>query len=605
MRTRKQITRHYDVVVIGGGLAGVCAAVAAARHGAKTAIVQARSVFGGVSSSEIRMHICGATCHEGKKDLAESGILLEMLLKNKSRNPTQSFSVWDTVLWETVRYQENLDSYLNTSFEHVVMEGDRIAAVECSQITTEREYIFTARIFVDATGNGTLGYLAGADYRMGSESRAEFGEPDAPEQADHYTMGNTVLFVAEDQGQPVPFQKPFWAHTFTDESLGQRGHGNMTKDRGKNGIVEEYSADSGYWWIEYGGESEDIIDSAEDIAEELKKCVFGVWDHIKNAGDHGAANHAIQWIGTVPGMRESRRLEGDYILTEQDVLENRVFPDAVAYGGWPMDRHDPGGIHSTAIPSDHINFPGAYTIPYRCYYSRNISNLMMAGRDISASKMAFSSSRVMATCAIGGQAVGTAAAMAAAKGCTPRELGGSVRQLQQALLKDDCYIPGCRSEDEADLAAQASVTATGFQTGSEPERILSGVSRRVGEDSHCWESRGIAEEGETLRLSFETPVSFRQLRLYFDPDFSGEIMPSLTAKVLRRQCKGLPPVLVRDYEVRAFLQGKPVWQQTVRDNIQRLNILNLPEETRTDCVEITVRSTHGYENARIFEVRMY
>ena len=126
MRNRKRIEKHYDVVVIGGGLSGVCAAIAAARHGAKTAIVQARSVFGGVSSSEIRMHICGASCHEGKKDLYESGIILEMLLNNKSRNPYQSFPIWDTVVWEAVRYQEGLDNYLNTSFEHVNMEDGRI-----------------------------------------------------------------------------------------------------------------------------------------------------------------------------------------------------------------------------------------------------------------------------------------------------------------------------------------------------------------------------------------------------------------------------------------------------------------------------------------------
>lgn len=605
MRNRKRIEKHYDVVVIGGGLSGVCAAIAAARHGAKTAIVQARSVFGGVSSSEIRMHICGASCHEGKKDLYESGIILEMLLNNKSRNPYQAFPIWDTVVWEAVRYQEGLDNYLNTSFEHVNMEDGRIVSVKCSQPTTEREYLFTAEIFVDATGNGTLGYLAGADFRVGSESKHEFNEPDAPEEANAYTMGDTMMFIAEDMGEPVEFKKPFWAYTFTDEDLGERGHGNMTKDRGKNGIVEEYSADSGYWWIEYGGECENIIDANEDIAEELRKCVFGVWDHIKNAGDHGAANHAITWVGIVPGMRESRRLEGDYILNENDVLANRVFDDAVAYGGWPMDIHTAGGIHSPAIPSDHINFPGAYTIPYRCYYSKNISNLMLAGRDISTSKMAFSSSRVMATCAIGGQAVGTAAAMAVQYGCTPREIGGHMKELQQKLLKDDCYIPGFTNEDENDIAKKASITATSFRKGFEPEKVISGVSRRVGEESHAWESDGISENGETLRLAFDAPKAVRELRLSFDPNFSGEIMPSLTKRVKQRQCRYLPEVLVKDYEVRVYKNGETVWTYEEKDNIQRHRVIALPEGVELDSVEITVRSTYGYDAARIFEVRMY
>ena len=157
----------------------------------------------------------------------------------------------------------------------------------------------------------------------------------------------------------------------------------------------------------------DIIEDAEDIRDELIKCVYGVWDHLKNGGDHGAQNLDLDWVGIVPGYRESRRLEGDYILTENDIRANRIFPDAVAYGGWAMDIHTPGGLHDLdRQPSNVLNFEGAYTIPYRCYYSRNMENLMMAGRDISASKIAFSSVRVMGTCAIGGQAVGTAAAMA-------------------------------------------------------------------------------------------------------------------------------------------------------------------------------------------------
>ena len=605
MRVRKKIEKQYDVVVIGGGLSGVCAAIAAARNGAKTALVHARSVLGGVSSSEIRMHICGASCHEGKKDLYESGIILEMLLENKSRNPYHSFSIWDTVLWEKVRFQKNLDSYLNTNFEQVQMAGDRIKAVECSQSTTEREYLFKADIFVDATGNGMLGYLAGAQYRIGSESKQEFGEPDAPEAPNPHTMGSTIMFTAEDMGEPVIFKKPVWAHDFTEEELKLRGHGNMTIDRGENGIVEEYSASSGYWWIEYGGESEDIIDNNEDIKEELYKCVYGVWDHIKNAGDHGAANYAITWVGSVPGMRESRRLIGDYILNENDVLGNRIFEDAVAYGGWPMDIHRPGGIYSTAIPSDHINYPGAYTIPYRCYYSVNIENLMFAGRDISASKMAFSSSRVMGTCAIGGQAVGTAAAMAVGYGCTPRQMGDHMQELQQKLLKDDCYIPGFRNTDEKDLAKQAKITATTYKECYEPELVVSGVSRREEGKNHCWESLPIRPEGEALYMNFDVPKAIFQIRISFDPNFNGEIMPSLTKKVQQRECKYLPEVLVKDYDISVRCKGQKVWNHSVKDNVQRLNILNLPEGLVADEVEIRVLSNYGYEAARIFEVRIY
>ncbi len=148
-----------------------------------------------------------------------------------------------------------------------------------------------------------------------------------------------------------------------------------------------------------------------------------MWDHLKNVGDHGIENYDLDWVGMIPGYRESRRLEGDYILTENDVRSNRVFPGAVAYGAWPMDIYVRGGILDfDKYPSQVFNYDGYFSIPYRCYYSSDVPNLMMAGRDISTSKMAFGATRVMGTCAVGGQAVGTAAAMAVQRGCTPRDV---------------------------------------------------------------------------------------------------------------------------------------------------------------------------------------
>ena len=202
------ITKTYEVVVVGGGLSGMCAAIAAARHGAKTAIVQNRSVFGGNASSEIRMHIVGASSHAAKPDLAETGILMEMLLENKRRNPYASFPVFDSILWETVRYQENLDTYLNTNMDDVVMEDGRIQTIICHQNTTETEIRLSGKIFIDATGHGTLGVMAGCGSRLGTESRSEFNEPDAPDMANTDTMGNTVMFSAIDRGEKVAFEKP-------------------------------------------------------------------------------------------------------------------------------------------------------------------------------------------------------------------------------------------------------------------------------------------------------------------------------------------------------------------------------------------------------------
>jgi hypothetical protein len=596
---------HYDVLVVGGGMSGLSAAIAAARQGANTALIQARPVLGGNGSSEMRMHITGANCHNGKADMIETGILMELILENKRRNPYHSFSIWDSVMWERARFQKNLTLYLNTTLDEVQTQGPRIERVVCRQATTESTYTFDADVYIDATGNGTLGFWAGAEYRIGSEGKAEFGEPNAPDEPNKTTMGNTLLFIAEDMGEPVPFEKPFWAYTFTEEDLAYRGHGNMTIPHGENGVTEEYNADSGYWWIELGGTSSDIIKDTEVLTDELYKCVYGIWDHIKNGGDHGAENYALSWVGSVPGIRESRRLVGDYLLQEMDVSGNRIFEDAVAYGGWPMDEHPPLGLFHKGPPVRYINFPGCYSIPYRCYYSKNIENLMMAGRDISVSKMALGSVRVMGTCAVGGQAVGTAAAMASAKKISPREVGEHIVELQQTLLKDDCYIPGFQNEDASDMARAAIISASSFQPGHPPQNVTNGVARRVGESSNLWASDGIRPGGETLALTLPEEKALRQIRLTFDPNLSREIVPSITAKVRERQVRGMPEELVRDYRLRLMSKGQPVYEKDVAGNHQRLNVIDLDAPVACDRVELTVTATHGAKDARVFEVRLY
>lgn len=605
------------MVVVGGGMSGICAAIAASRHGVHTALVQNRSVLGGNASSEIRMHICGASCQLAKRNVNESGILLELLLENKQINPHYNYHLWDAYLISKLQSTKGLELYLNTDCCEVSCDGDCLTSIRCYQNSTERWLTMEADIFIDCTGHGTLGFFAGAEYRTGSEGKDEFGEPDAPNCANDSLMGNSLLFKAVDRGEPVPFIKPPWAYTFTEEQLKKRVHvkyngylnGNKlisADDSGTVGLPELYCTDYGYWWIELGGDSGDIIGNGETIRDELMRSVWGIWDHIKNGGEHGAANYELIWCGIVPGTRDSRRLVGDYLLNENDILSNQRFSDTVAYGGWAMDVHTPGGLKDFEnAPSRVIPFEGIYTIPYRCYYSVNRSNLMMAGRIISATKMGMSSARVMATCAVGGQATGTAAALCVRHHCTPRALGEShLQELQQALIRDDCYLPGIVRTDPDDLARFATVTAGSERKGFSAGNIVNGVNRSTERYSNCWRSVSLSERDATIRLRWEQARELNEIRVIFDPDLSCELAISLSSKKQAQQLPTLPPVLVKSYELFAERDGMPVWSVSVSENASRLAIHSLPE-VWADALVLKIKETYGADFAAVFGISVY
>ena len=613
-KREKTAKAHYDVIVIGGGLSGMCAAISAARHGAKTALIHGRHVLGGNASSEIRMHVCGASENMAKPDLEEGGILHELMLENKSINDYYNFSIWDMVLFSAIKKEKNLTTYLNTVMEDCEMDGNTIKSISAYQHTTETRWTFEGNIFIDCTGNGTLGYLAGAEYRIGSEGKDEFDEPHAPQQPNNNRMGNTLLFKAVDRGHSVRFKRPDFARVFTEEELKYRTHSAVHGAKTKAGVDKSYlhltsfstsSVDYGYWWLELTGEKEDIIDEYEEIRDELVSCIYGIWDHLKNGGDHGAENYDLEWVGMLPGMRESRRLVGDYILNENDLLSNRQFDDAVAYGGWAMDIHAPKGLYDfEELPSFVVSFDGSYTIPYRSYYSKNIDNLMMAGRNISASKMAMGSTRVMGTCAIGGQAVGTAAAMCMKYQCMPRGILDHIAELQQTLLKDDCYIPNLRNADKLDLAQNATVTATSSKLGFGPEQVINGVSRPEGDARNIWISNGISDGGESISLQLQEKSQVSQIRLTFDSNFHYAIKLTLSGKRQKQQRIGVPPELVKNYTVTLWDGDKKVGEKLVCDNVQRANVVDF-DPVVCDKVTVTVHATNGDEDAHIYEIRVY
>ncbi|MDO4548296.1 MAG: FAD-dependent oxidoreductase [Clostridia bacterium] len=617
------IEKAFDVVVIGGGMSGLLAAIASARQGAKTVLVQDRSVLGGNASSETRMHISGASCHWGKRNAAETGILMELQLENKRLNDSYNYSIWDGVLWHAAKKCDNLELYLNTSMQRVFSDGKRISGVICYQLNTEKRFVFTGNIYIDATGNGTLGYFAGAEYRIGREAADEFGEKDAPDVRDGETMGNTIYFTAHDTGHPVKFIKPEWAYDFDESDFKHRYHGDIVvyhdaedvvvlrpdEDYADHAdqLVEKYDVQSGYWWNELGGDWDDIISQAEDIRWELYRCAYGIWDHIKNGGDHGAENYELDWVANMAGTRESRRIMGDYVLTEQDILSNNERKDGVAYGGWPMDEHTAGGLRAKGqIPSRVRSFDGLYAIPYGCFCSNRIENMMMAGRNISATKLAMGSTRVMGTCAVGGEAAGTAAGMAVKAGLTPRALGEAhIEKLRQELLKNDCYIPGCRNEDENDLARQAEVFASSEKPGYEAINILSGVTRSVADKSNMWMSDGFSQGGEIVRLCWKKPVTLSQIRLTFDPNLSEERCISVSKAFIDKEPKGVAAELVKDYTLRALLGGNVCWEEAFTGNYQRLRIHDLPRGVTANEVQLVITATNGDACARVFEIRCY
>jgi len=452
-RSLHEVRLCADLAVIGGGVAGLCCAITAAREGAQVVLIHDRPVLGGNASSEIRLWLLGATCHGGANNrwAREGGVINEIMMENLWRNPEGNPLIFDTVLLEMARTEKNLTLLLNTAcFEVGKSIPDRIESVTayCSQ--NETLYRVEAPLFCDASGDGVVGFLSGAAFRMGAESKEEFGEGFAPSGDFGGLLGHSIYFYTKDAGRPVRFVPPAFALKDVEKLIPRYRQFN-TSEQGCR-----------LWWIEWGGRL-DTVHQTEEIKWELWRVVYGVWDYMKNSGKFPEAeNLTLEWMGQIPGKRESRRFEGDYILTQHDIVHRGPHPDDVAFGGWSIDLHPADGVFAEIAGSHHLHSKGVYPIPYRCYYSRNIENLFLVGRITSSSHVAFGSTRVMATCSAGAQAVGHAAVLCKQHGILPRAVGAAdlMAELQQRLVRTGNYIPRVRGADAADLARQARPSAT-------------------------------------------------------------------------------------------------------------------------------------------------
>ncbi len=454
-----------DLCVVGGGLAGVCCAITAARGGLKVVLMQDRPVLGGNASSEVRLWALGATSHLNSNNRwsREGGVINEIMVENLYRNREGNPLIFDTVLMDQVLAEKNITLLLNTAVHDVRMAapprgdwsggsggGNVIEAVRGFNAQNATMYDVTAPLFCDASGDGIVGFLSGAAFRMGAEPFEAFQEKAAPGEDYGHLLGHSIYFYTKDTGTPVRFVPPGYA---IDNVPGRipRFHRFNAKAQGCS-----------LWWIEYGGRL-DTVHETEKIKYELWRVVYGVWDYIKNSGRFPEARTlTLEWAGTIPGKRESRRFEGDYILTQHDVVERRTHEDAAAYSGWAIDLHPADGVYSAYPGCTQWKFQGLVQIPYRCLYSRNVDNLLVSGRAISVSHVAFGTTRVMCTCAHVGQAAGMAAAICRRENLPPRALstGEPLRQLQRELLRTGQHIPHLRLKDDADLAQDAAITAS-------------------------------------------------------------------------------------------------------------------------------------------------
>lgn len=424
-----------DFVVVGGGIAGMCAAVAAARLGSRVVLINDRPLWGGCNSSETRVHLGG---HIEMAPYVNLGNLIKEFGPERGGNAQPAEYYEDEKKRAFLEAEPNLSLYPSYRVYAVDKAGSKIKAVYAKHIESGEEIKFIAPIYSDCTGDGTVGYLAGADYAMGREGKDVYGEPSAPEVGDKMTMGSSVQWYSVEQSQPSEFPLFEYGLNFNAESCQRVMMGEWTWETGMN---------------------RDQCEEFEYIRDYGLMVVYSNWSYLKNrlAQNDKYSNRKLGWVAYIAGKRESRRLLGDHILTENDLVGEVEYPDASFTTTWTIDLHYPdpknskyfpGGEFKSICEHEAIN---PYAVPYRCLYSRNVSNMFMAGRDISVSHIGLGTVRVMRTCGMMGEVVGMAASLCREHKALPRDIYASHLEELKSLMREGAGQQGLANNQTYNL----------------------------------------------------------------------------------------------------------------------------------------------------------
>lgn len=587
MLNRKNI--KCDLCVIGGGLAGMCAAISAAREGAEVVLMHERPVLGGNASSEIRMWICGAHGENNR----ETGIIEEISLESLYRNPTKSYAVWDTVLYDFVKREKNITLLLNcTCMDAETEKGEfaygrdtKIKSVTGYQMTTQCFYDVEAKYFCDSSGDSILAPLTGACFRIGRESGEVFGEETSVTVSDNMTMGMSCLVYGRETHQNIKYTAPDFATPLTEKDFENRN-------------PDIYKDTENFWYLELGGDR-NTIDDTEDLRDELLGLATGTWNYIKNSGNFKAEKWDLDFLGFLPGKRESRRMCGEYVITQKDICSGEAFEDEIAFGGWPLDDHFPGGFYHRGVPNTYYQTPAPYSIPYRALYSENVENLYFAGRNISMTHTAMSSIRVMATCALLGEAVGKAAAIAVKENCTPHDVYLKyIDILQEMLINGDCFLPSKKRKISGNCKnAGLNIGESILRNGEDRAHVIYGTDKD--------NSAVSLKCGQNISYTFNE-CEVKSIHIVFDSDLNRETLlgsvceRNHTTRASHRLDSPqmyMPTTLCKDFKLLGESKGEATLILSIKNNRKRAYHINV---NRTfDKLILIPESSWGENNEEI------